>query len=165
MRESQRILPTEMTEAIYAALTVAEESIMRMTEPLPPFEARLLRSHQAIQLEAHEDAAITLSIPRIHRADSIFSRRFCDVVPDWDSIVEHALSSLPRSIKNNIGKWSSLGKPQGELSIRYGYDIVTEVRSGRQADLRLDTHGALLMGCQENSWPPGEMRDLVDKLL
>jgi hypothetical protein len=77
--ESKRLLPHEFTAPIYAALAQAESNILRNTEPLPPFEARLLReTNPSMFLDGIRQS-------KLFQYDEIFNKRLSDLIPDWDS--------------------------------------------------------------------------------
>jgi len=163
--ESRQILPKEMTAPIYAALSSAEKYIFRVTEPLYPFRARLLRFPRDMQdATLRAEAALSLRTA-IYQGDRLLHESLSDVVPDWDERVEQILRDLPDSVVANGREWPPHGIPRADFSVAYGYRITLRVLGGTQMDPRVATHRSLLMGSNESFMPPGESRDVVDKLI
>ena len=145
VRDSKRILPEEITASIYAALAELESRILRWTEPLPPFDARLVRTVDGgdVRDQFIPDGSI------------LANGRFSKVVPGWDEKVAAALGDTLPAVTRNIRTVAPLGIPQGDFSIQYGYRIDLSLISGRDADQRIETHQSLLMGCCPETLPPG----------
>lgn len=141
VRECKRLLPVEMTAPIYTALAEREKVFLRLTEPLLPLQARLLRN-----IDDYDT---------ICELNDVFAKRFVDVIPNWETRVTEALG--PSLV-------SSLGVPKSDFLISDGYKIDISKISGRDAGV--ETHRLLLMGCKGcvPIPPPGTRRDLIDKL-
>lgn len=165
LRDSQRLLPEEITAPIYAALAEEEEAIFRWTEPLPPLRARLLRDINSYLLRNGEgndgsEASRPFGLP------NPVARRFNDVVPDWGAKLAQELGARRAQVERDIHNFACLGIPRGDFSIWYGYRIYLNIIPGRYfRDPRAETHQSLLMGCSESLWQPGTMRDVSDSLM
>jgi hypothetical protein len=141
-----------------------EKSIVRLTEPIPPFEARLLRETRGgAPFNGGEDDA-SLSMPCIEQENTLFGMRLSDVVPDWDAKVEAALGAGASDIKAKISNFATLGIPKGDFTVSYGYRVDYCIIKGCEADRKVETHRSLLMGCRESAWHPGDARDALDAL-
>jgi hypothetical protein len=158
VRDSKRLLPHEFTAPIYAALAEAESNILRNTEPLPPYEARLLReTNPSMFLDSIRQG-------KLFKYDEIFGKRLSDLVPDWDSIVELAVRPRVDFVKENLQTYATLGIPQETFLVSYGYSVKYTVLKGMDVDNRIDTHRSLLINCHENIFQPGFMRNITDAL-
>jgi hypothetical protein len=151
--DSKRLLPKEITAPIYEALIEVEKSIFRLTDPLPPFEARLLRENKD---------GVSLSMPALHHEGSVFGMRLVDLMPDWDAKVRAALGARVSDVNAKISNFATLGIPRGDFEVSYGYRVEFCIIKGSEADRDVKTHRALLMGCSESPWPPGDIRDAYD---
>lgn len=164
LRDARRLLPEEITKPIYTLLAEAEAVIIRVTEPVPPFDARLLRD-----IDAETDADVERSDGRSTnigaRVDRFFSTKIGDLVPDWSTNVSKELGARGRKIKRQLGSLCGFGIPGNGFSIHYGYRICLSAIRGRWVDPRLTTHRSLLMSCQVNVLQPGEVRDLHELLI
>jgi len=155
LRESQRLLPEDMTAPIYALLAEAEALVARITEPVPPFDARLLRDVDA------DDGGRNLN----EQVDRLFSQNFRDIMPNWSVEVAKAIGTNRLEIEQQVRSFAALGIPRDDFAIHYGYRLCVSFIRGRDADAKVATHRSLLMGCQANTWQPGSMRDAFDALM
>lgn len=164
LRDTRRLLPEEITKPIYALLAEAEALIIRITEPVPPFDARLLRDVAAEpnpDAEGNDGRSTNIGA----RVDRFFSTRIGDLVPDWSAHVSKELGARGRKIKQHLRSLRGFGIPRNGFSIRYGYRICLSAIRGRRVDPRFTTHRSLLMSCHVNLLQPGEVRDLQELLL
>jgi hypothetical protein len=147
--ESKRLLPHEFTAPIYAALAQAESNILRNTEPLPPFEERLLReTNPSMFLDGIRQG-------KLFQYDEIFNKRLFDLFPDWDSTVELAIGQRLALVKENLQNYDALGIPQGVFSVNFGYSVKYTVWKSSEVDNRIKTHRSLLLNCHENFFSSG----------
>jgi hypothetical protein len=159
VRDSKRILPEEITAPIYAALAEVEKNILRWTDPLPPFDARLLRTSDLKQTLGSD-----LSKQFVREDSTLTKTAFSEVVPGWEARVTEALGENLPEVERNIRNVASLGIPRDDFSIQYGYRIDLTLIPGKHADRRIETHRSLLMGCDHELLQPGLLRDFTDLL-
>jgi hypothetical protein len=162
VRDSQRLLPNEITAPIYAALAGLEETILRLTEPFPPFEARLLRETLDFVPSDGVELDVSRSLTFIYQEDTLFRKRLSEVVPDWDAKVAAALGAGANEVNEKISSFAADGIPRGEFPVSYGYRIDYRLIKGLNAGRNAETHRSLLMGCNESVCQPGFRRDVLD---
>lgn len=173
VQDSKRMLPEELTAPIYAALAAKEANLLRWTDPLPPFDARLVRDPKSFINSDLEDNVsqelVKLMIDENRTeggcSDIVLTKGvFSDVAQDWEAQVRKALGANLPKVEQNIRNIAPLGVPRDGFSIHYGYRIDLTLIPGRHADPRIETHRSLLMGCDHELLQPGLLRDFTDLL-
>ena len=157
--DSKRLLPIEFTAPIYALLDNAERLIMRYTEPMLPYDARLLREPK-FSMKGEGCS------PLMARVAEILGGHLRDVVPDWDEEIISALNSVPAIREKHLKNFACLGIPRGASLLSDGYRLSWTPYSGSAAGKAGVTHQTLLMGCAgQQSFQPGILREFMDCLM